>query len=38
MFKNLKDDNSPYHESLIRVMMFLAICHTIVIDEKMGED
>lgn len=32
----LKDSNSEHHESLVRVLVFLAACHTIIIDQRKG--
>ena len=38
MAKILADGASPDNSSLARVMVFLACCHTIVIDEKLDDD
>jgi hypothetical protein len=32
MFDVMKDKNDPDHKSLIRCLMFLSLCHTIIID------
>lgn len=33
---DLNDPAAPNHDALIRTMIFLAVCHTIVIDERKG--
>ena len=38
MVKILADGASADNSSLVRVMVFLACCHTIVIDEKLDDD
>jgi phospholipid-translocating ATPase len=35
--KVLEDASHSGHESLVRVLMFLALCHTIIIDQKKGK-
>ena len=32
----LKDVDSDHHESLLRVLVFLSACHTIIIDSRKG--
>jgi len=34
--EDLTDPSSPNHEAVKRVVMFLACCHTIIIDQKKG--
>ena len=33
---DLNDPAAPNHDALMRTMIFLAVCHTIVIDERKG--
>jgi magnesium-transporting ATPase (P-type) len=32
----LQNQGAPNHDALVRVLVFLAACHTIIIDEKKG--
>jgi magnesium-transporting ATPase (P-type) len=32
----LNNPSDEDHESLVRVILFLAVCHTIIIDKKKG--
>jgi len=34
--KDLQDKNSPNHKALVRTLIFLGVCHTIVIDDRKG--
>lgn len=36
MFKDLEDKKASNHDALVRVLIFLGVCHTIVIDERKG--
>lgn len=36
MYDVLNNPNDENHESLVRVILFLAACHTIIIDKKKG--
>lgn len=36
MYADLNDETAENHDALIRVQLFLAICHTIIIDQKKG--
>jgi len=33
---DLKDENAENHDALIRFLVFLSVCHTIIIDQKKG--
>ena len=34
---DLMDKSAPNHEALVRTLLFLSLCHTIVIDQKSGK-
>jgi len=36
LFEDLDYDGSPNHEALLKTVIFLACCHTIIIDQKKG--
>lgn len=36
MREDLMDSSAPNHEALVRCLIFLSLCHTIVIDQKKG--
>ena len=36
MEEHLKDKNHPNHQALVRTLIFLGVCHTIVIDDRKG--
>lgn len=36
LFQVLQNTNDPNHESLRRICLQLAVCHTVIIDEKKG--
>ena len=36
MFKDLEDSKAANHDALVRVLIFLGVCHTIVIDDRKG--
>ena len=36
MFEVLENESDPDHQSLARCLMFLSLCHTIIIDKKNG--
>jgi len=36
MYSVLNDTSDNDHQSLVRVLIFLAVCHTIIIDKKKG--
>lgn len=34
--KDLIDSAAPNHDALVRTLVFLSVCHTIIIDQKKG--
>jgi magnesium-transporting ATPase (P-type) len=36
LLQDLLEADRPNHDALLRVVLFLACCHTIIIDEKKG--
>jgi phospholipid-transporting ATPase len=36
MFSDLRDKSAANHKALVRTLLFLSVCHTIVIDERKG--
>jgi phospholipid-transporting ATPase len=37
MVRTLADESAPEHTALLRVVLFLATCHTIIVDKKKGK-
>lgn len=36
MYEDLNNPNASNHEALVRTLINLSICHTIIIDQKKG--